>query len=145
MRFLLVDRILELEPLQRILASKYVSAGEDYFQDHFPGYPIVPGVLLVEMIAQAIGKCVIAGLDKSLWPVFLQIRQANFRKVVPPDSSLLIEGFIEKTTEKTVSARGRILLNQETAAEVSVLFGFIPRNLLAPDFEDQVLKDYLRK
>jgi len=145
MRFLLVDRILELEPSKRILATKHVSPDEEYFQDHFPGYPIVPGVLLVEMIAQAVGKCVIAGLDESLWPVFLQIRQANFRKMVPPDSSLLIEAFIENTTEKTVSGRGRVLLNQETAAEASVLFGFIPRNLLARGFEDQVLKDYLRK
>ena len=143
MRFILVDRILELEPSKRILASKHIAPDEDYFRDHFPGYPVVPGVLLVEMIAQAVGKCVLANLDKSLWPVFLQIRQANFRKVVPPDSRLLIEGFVDSITEKTVAARGRILLEGQTAAEASILFGFVSRSLLEPGFEDPVLKEYL--
>ena len=57
MRFILVDRILEMIPGQRIKATKAVAMDEDFFQDHFPGFPVVPGVLLTEMMGQAAGKC----------------------------------------------------------------------------------------
>ncbi len=66
MRFLLVDQILELEPVKRIITSKWAAPDEDYFADHFPGYPVVPGVLLLEMIAQSAGKCLMAGMDSAL-------------------------------------------------------------------------------
>jgi len=142
MRFILVDEIRELEPLKRIVAMKHVSSEEDYFPDHFPGYPVVPGVLLVEMIAQAAGKCLIAGIDKSLWPVFLQIRQANFRRSVLPDSSLVIEAFIETCNEKTSAAKGKVLCEGQVMAEASILLGFISRSFLKPDYEDAVLQNY---
>lgn len=143
MRFVLVDKILKLEVSKHILATKYVSPDEDYFADHFPGYPVVPGVLLVEMIGQAAEKCLIAGLGKTMKPVLLQIRQANFRKVVTPGSSLLIEAFVETCNRSTSTARGRVLLEGQTVAEASILFGFIPWSVLKPGFEDEVLKAYL--
>jgi len=142
MRFILVDEIRELEPLKRIVATKKVSSCEDYFPDHFPGYPVVPGVLLVEMIAQAAGKCLMAGIDRSLWPVFLQIRQANFRRSVLPESSLVIEAFIETCNEKTAAARGKVLCEGQVMAEASILLGFISRSFLEPGYEDPVLQIY---
>jgi len=145
MRFILTDEIIELEPLRRIVATKHVRHDEDYFIDHFPGHPVVPGVLLVEMIAQAAGRCLIAGIDSSRWPIFLQIRQANFRKSVLPDSHLRIEVNVETFNRSTSSARGKVLLEGEVAADASILLGFIARDLLLPDFEDPVLKAYLTK
>ncbi|MEW5977966.1 MAG: 3-hydroxyacyl-ACP dehydratase FabZ family protein [Acidobacteriota bacterium] len=145
MRFILVDEIIELEPMKRILASKFVSGEEEYFVDHFPGYPVVPGVLLVEMIAQAAGRCLIAGIRPSLWPVFLQIRNAAFRKTVHPESLLMIEATIDTCNDRTSAARGRVLLQNETVAEASILLGFVPRSLLRADFEDPVLKRYFDK
>jgi 3-hydroxyacyl-[acyl-carrier-protein] dehydratase len=142
MRFILVDEILELEPLKRIVATKRVSGNEDYFPDHFPGYPVVPGVLLVEMIAQAAGKCLLAGIDKSLWPVFLQIRQANFRRSVLPDSSLVIEALVETCNERTSAINGKVLCNGKVMAEASILLGFISRSFLKADYQDKVLQDY---
>jgi len=143
LRFVLVDKILELQASKHILASKQVAQNEDYFADHFPGYPVVPGVLLVEMIAQTAGKCLMAGMDKSLWPVLLQIRQANFRKTVLPGSSLLIEAFIESSTRSTATATGIIRCEDQTVTEASFLFGFIPRIFLKEGFEDEVLRDYM--
>ena len=57
MRFILIDEILEVNPGKHIRAIKHVAPDEDYFRDHFPGFPVVPGVLLTEMMAQTAGKC----------------------------------------------------------------------------------------
>ena len=145
MRFTLLDKILELEAAKRLLASRYVSPDDDYFRDHFPGFPIVPGVLLVEMIAQAAGTCVLAGLDRSLWPIFLQIRQANFRKSVLPGSSLLIDCQIDTFTQSTSAARGRVIQGDQTMADASLLLGFVPRTVFQPDHRDEMLADYYKE
>ena len=84
MRFIFVDQIIALDPGRSIKAVKNVSETEDYFQDHFPGFPVVPGVLLTEMMAQAAGKC----LDSERKPrgraMLAQIKSASFREWVGP-------------------------------------------------------------
>lgn len=143
MRFLLVDRILELESLKRIVTTKEISPDEDYFPDHFPGYPVVPGVLQVEMMAQSAGKCLMAGIDPSLWPVLLQVRQANFRKSVPPGSSLRIEAEILSCNRSTATSHGKILCDGQAVADATLVFGFIRKDLLPAGFQDEVLAAYL--
>ena len=145
MRFLLVDRILDLEAGKRIVAEKWVAPEEDYFRDHFPGYPIVPGVLLVEMIAQAGGKCLMADIDRGQWPILLQITRANFRKQVTPGSTVRIEATIESCNNLTANARGFITCEGTRVAEASLTYGFIPKDLLVAGFEDEVLRNYLAK
>lgn len=143
MRFQLVDRILELEPLKRIVTTKEISPDEDYFPDHFPGYPVVPGVLQVEMMAQSAGKCIMAGVDASLWPVLLQVRQANFRKSVLPGSSLRIEAEILSCNQSTASAHAKIQCQDQVVADATLVFGFILKNLLPAGFQDEILTAYL--
>jgi 3-hydroxyacyl-[acyl-carrier-protein] dehydratase len=143
MRFLLVDRILELDALKRIVATKEISPDEDYFPDHFPGYPVVPGVLQVEMMAQTAGKCLMAGIDASLWPVLIQVRQANFRKSVLPGASLRIEAEIQACNQSTATAHGKIHCDGQVVADCTVLFGFIQKSLLPAGFQDEVLAAYL--
>ncbi len=142
MRFLLVDRILELDAAKRIVAEKWIAPQEDYFADHFPGHPIVPGVLLVEMMAQTAGKCLMAGVDRTQWPILLQITRANFRKSVTPGSTVRIEAAIESCNNRTASARGFITCEGSRVADSSLMFGFIPKDLLAANYEDEVLRNY---
>jgi 3-hydroxyacyl-[acyl-carrier-protein] dehydratase len=145
MRFLLVDEILELEPLKRIVTTKQVAADEDYFADHFPGYPVVPGVLQVEMMAQSVGKCLMAGIDESQWPVFLQVRQANFRKIVLPRSSLRIEAQILSCNNSTATASAKITCEDQIVSDATIVIGFIQKSLLQPGFQDEVLAAYLQR
>ena len=94
--FLLVDRVLELEPNQRILAVKNVSINEPFFQGHFPGHPVMPGVLVLEALAQAGGLLtqlsagdVADGEEKLFYLV--KIDKARFSRMVVPRDQLLLE------------------------------------------------------
>lgn len=88
---LLVDRVLEIEPKQRIVAIKNVTANEEFFNGHFPGNPVMPGVLLVEGMAQAAGILVLHDdprrAEKLLF--FMSIDRARFRRPVVPRSNSL--------------------------------------------------------
>ncbi len=91
--FLLVDRILEFEPGRRIVGLKNVSINEPFFQGHFPGMPIMPGVLLVESMAQVGGVLAVKSRESSagMFVFFLGIDRARFRKPVYPGDQLRIE------------------------------------------------------
>ena len=97
---LLVDRVAELVPDERIRAIKAVSFNEDFFQGHFPGRPIMPGVLQVEALAQAAGILAVeslglAGSGKLVY--FMAIEEAKFRSPVEPGVLLELEaGFVQK-------------------------------------------------
>ena len=91
--FLLIDRVVEFEPAKRLVAIKNVTINEPFFQGHFPGYPIMPGVLVVEAMAQAGAIIMMAEIpdrEKKL-VVFTGIERAKFRRPVTPGDQLRIE------------------------------------------------------
>lgn len=91
--FLLIDRIVEIEPLKRIVAIKNVTMNEPFFQGHFPGVPVMPGVLIIEAMAQAgavlLFKEVPDRENKLMY--FAAIEEARFRKPVTPGDQLRLE------------------------------------------------------
>ena len=121
--FLLVDRILEMRP-SYIVGQKCVSANEPYFQGHFPGKPVMPGVLQIETIAQV--GAVLEGCypdRKGKLLVLAGIDEARFRRMIIPGDVLRIECeevFRRKSIGRT---RGRITVNGEVACEALVTFG----------------------
>ena len=143
MRFIFVDRILELVPGQFIKAAKNISASEDIFQDHFPGFPVVPGVLLTETMAQAAGKC----LDSEKKPrgkaMLAQIRSANFRDWVQPDQDLIIYATIKTNRDNYASADCHIEVNGKKVCGAELLFSFVDLKKFSPDYTDEVLESYL--
>ena len=119
---LLVDRVEELVPDQRIVAIKAVSMNEEFFQGHFPGRPIMPGVLQVEALAQAAGVLAVeslglAGSGKLVY--FMSIDGVKFRKPVEPGVLLRLEvEFVQKRSSVCKFA-GRALIDGKLAAEAS--------------------------
>src|SRR5215472_1612123 len=91
--FLLIDRIVEFEPSRRLVAIKNVTINEPFFQGHFPGYPIMPGVLVVEAMAQAGGIIMMHEIPdrNDRLVVFTGIEKAKFRRPVTPGDQLRIE------------------------------------------------------
>lgn len=95
--FILIDKVIELNPGVSIVAIKNVSAGEPYFQGHFPQQPIMPGVLIVEAMAQA-GAIVMAdGLEGGKIPLLGGIDKARFRRQVEPGDQLVLKGAVKQT------------------------------------------------
>ena len=103
--FLLIDRILEFERRKKIVAIKNVTVNEPFFNGHFPGFPIMPGVLIVEAMAQTGGVLLLSEVedrsDKLI--VFTGIEKARFRRPVVPGDQLRIE--VETLSWKTVHSR----------------------------------------
>ncbi len=150
MRFILVDRILEMVPGQTIRAEKYVGADADYFADHFPGFPVVPGVLLTEMMAQTAGKCLDA--PHASVPhgprgkaMLAQILSARFLRWVRPNSRILIHAQIKTSQPTVATASCFVEVENSVVARAELLFSFVAQDQFAADYRDEILEDYLKQ
>jgi len=120
--FLLVDRIVELEP-DRIVGIKNVTANEPFFTGHFPEFPVMPGVLIVEAMAQVAGVLVLMGVPdrQSKLVLFASVEEAKFRKPVLPGDTLRIEMKILKKKATVVKAQGVVTVEGAPVAEATVM------------------------
>jgi 3-hydroxyacyl-[acyl-carrier-protein] dehydratase len=119
---LLIDRVEELEPKKRIVAIKAVTINEPFFQGHFPGRPIMPGVLLVEAMAQASGVLAVeslglAGSGKLVY--FMAIDGAKFRKPVEPGVLMRIEVQLVQDRGTVCRFAGKAFVDGKLAAEAN--------------------------
>lgn len=125
--FLLVDRITELEPGKRVVGFKNVTANEPFFQGHFPGSPIMPGVLIVEAMAQVGGilaRISVAGsLDVGAEDkvFFMSIDKVKFRKPVVPGDQLVFELVPLRTGTKVWKMAGKATVDGRLVAEAELM------------------------
>jgi 3-hydroxyacyl-[acyl-carrier-protein] dehydratase len=123
--FLLVDRVIELEPGRRIVALKAVTANEPQFTGHFPGRPIMPGVLMVEALAQAAGIAVITLPEyRGKLGLFAGIDECRFKRMVVPGDTMRLEATVEKLRGIFGRIRAVASVDGEVAVEatISVIF-----------------------
>jgi 3-hydroxyacyl-[acyl-carrier-protein] dehydratase len=127
--FLLIDRVISLTPRQKIVALKNVSANEPHFAGHFPGFPIMPGVLIVEAIAQAGGALLLTEIpdrDNKLM-VFTGIERARFRKPVVPGDQLRIEVEVLAWRNTATRMQGKAYVGDKLVCEAVVTCQLVPR------------------
>ncbi|MGM0508235.1 MAG: 3-hydroxyacyl-ACP dehydratase FabZ [Fusobacteriota bacterium] len=124
--FLLVDRVLEMEEKKSIKAIKNVTFNEEFFQGHFPGHPVMPGVLIVEGMAQALGVLVM-NKDEDKVPYFMSINNAKFRKPVKPGDQLEYHLEITKLKSKIMKAKGKAYVDGKVAAQAELMFSIVDK------------------
>ena len=127
--FLLVDRIVEFVPRERIVAIKNVTINEPFFQGHFPGAPVMPGVLILEALAQA-GAVLLLGEvpDRgSKLIYFTGIDAARFRRPVVPGDQLLLRMDVMKLRPRNCKMRGVATVDGELAAEAEIMSAMVER------------------
>ncbi len=125
--FLLVDRILEYVPDQSITGLKNVTINEPFFQGHFPGTPIMPGVLIVEAMAQVGGVfAMLTTPDKKEGTLmyFMGLDQVKFRKPVVPGDQLVIEVEVIKKRGKVLKFSGKAKVDGQVVTEAQLLATF---------------------
>jgi len=125
--FLLVDRVMELEPGDRIIALKNVTINEPFFQGHFPGKPVMPGVLIIEAMAQAGGLLAYeSGNADNLGQLiyFMGMDKVRFRKPVVPGDQLIFEAKILKLRTKAAKMAGTASVDNQLVAEAVLMATF---------------------
>lgn len=122
--FVMVDRVVELEPGHRIVTIKNVTINEPFFQGHFPGNPIMPGVLILEAMAQSAGVLTFESLPpekRNILVYFMGIDRARFRRMVLPGDQLVIEIILKRLKTRAIKATGQARVDGELAVEAELM------------------------
>lgn len=125
--FLLVDRVIELEAGKRAVGIKNVSIGEPFFQGHFPDYPVMPGVLIVEAIAQ-VGAIAMLSLEEHMGKIafFAGLDNVRFKRQVKPGDVLRLEVELGQIRRNIGTGSGTATVNGEIACKGDFMFAIAP-------------------
>jgi len=128
-----------------VRAEKFISPDEDYFEDHFPGFPVVPGVLLTEMMGQAAGKSLDAEKVPRGKSMLAKIKSAVFREWVRPGSTVELLAEIKSSRPEFATASCQAKVQGKVVASAELFLTFVPINDFSPAYRDVILEEYLLK
>lgn len=121
--FLLVDKIVELIPEKKVVGLKNVTINEPFFQGHFPGFPVMPGVLLVEALAQTGAVAILSKPEHAgKIALFARLDNVRFRRQVVPGDTLRLEVEVLKLRGSIGKAQGKAYVEEELACEAEMMF-----------------------
>jgi len=141
MRWFLVDRVLESVQGKSIKTLKCFSRSELFFMDHFHGFPIVPGVLQIEMMATSGGK-ILKLMDDSLLPVVGTIKNAKFFRNIRPGDQCIISVELTKFRSSYALCNAKVEVDGEKVSEATIMYGLLSADLLDPSYVDPVLQEW---
>ncbi len=125
--FLMIDRVLEIIPKKSTKALKNVTINEPFFQGHFPGKPVMPGVMILEAMAQAGGLLVYESIPENMKQYFIMlvgIDKVRFRKPVVPGDQLIFELKVLKMKSKIIKMSGKAIVDGELVAEGELMASY---------------------
>lgn len=126
--FLLVDRILELEPMKKAVGIKNVTANEEFFQGHFPGHPVMPGALILEAMAQVGGVAMLYNDEfRGQLALFAGMDRVKFRKPVVPGDQLKMTAEVIKLRSSMGKIWAEAYVDGQIAAEGEFLFALVKK------------------
>ncbi len=130
--FLLVDRIIQLEPGKKAVGIKNVTINDNFFQGHFPTRPIMPGVLMVEAMAQTAGIVILTNpVHHGKLALFMAVDNIKFRKVVVPGDQIFMEVEVVRDRSRTALVKGVAKVGGEVAAEAEIILSFTDADYLS--------------
>ena len=133
MRWCFLDRIDALQPGEAARGRKGVAGSEDYFADHFPGFPVVPGVVQIEALAQLSGKLIEVTLfdqeARWVWPILSMVRKAKFRRFVRPGDNLVLHSRLAELRDESAICQVHGEVDGRKHIDAELLFVFNPEGL----------------
>lgn len=121
--FLLIDRLEEVEKGVKVFGYKNVTINEPFFQGHFPNYPIMPGVLIVEGMAQTAGLLLLKDTNENVIPLFTGIDKARFKKEVRPGDKLIYDLEILQRKANMFKLKGIATVEGQVCAQAEIMVG----------------------
>jgi 3-hydroxyacyl-[acyl-carrier-protein] dehydratase len=141
MRWYLIDQIIECVPGESIIGIKSFTRSEQFFADHFHGFPIVPGVLQIEMMATTGGKA-IKLKDNDILPILGSVRKAKFMGQIRPGDQCRIYVQIEKLAKSYASAEARVEVDGKIVSKASLMYAILPADVADVAWVDPVMDEW---